>query len=99
MAGLGVDRHLGMLCVCALLECCHNEQEREFNCGRGPEVHVHSGNPWTGHLYPWTPEEYDAWRRYWDRPDPGEHPDGSLERLVIESELRDWRERERRCRS
>jgi hypothetical protein len=86
-----------MYCCCALLDCCHDEAGHwdAFNCGRGRTVHVHSGNPATGWLYPWTQEEYDAQRRYWDRPDPDEHPKGSLERLVTEAELEDWRERER----
>lgn len=89
------DRHLGMYCCCGLLDCCHDENGDAFNCGRGRTVHVHSGNPATGYLYPWTQEEYDAQQRYWNRPDPDEYPEGSLERLVTEAGLDEWRRRER----
>jgi hypothetical protein len=92
-----VDRHLGMYCCCGLLDCCHDETGDwdAFNCGHGRTVHVHSGSPASGYLYPWAQEEYDAWQRYLNRPDPGEYPDGSLERLVTEAELEEWRKRER----
>ena len=39
----GVDRHLGMWCGCSLLDCCHDENGRTFNCGRSRDRHVHSG--------------------------------------------------------
>lgn len=91
-----VDRHLGLVCMCALLDCCHDEQEdKPFSCGRQHDRHVHSGNPATGYLYPWTQEEYDAQQRYWNRPDPDRHPEGSLEHLVTEGELEEWRKSER----
>lgn len=91
----GVDRHLNVYCSCPLLDCCHNERDGEpFGCGqRGG--HAESGNPATGYLYPWTQQEYDAQQRYWDRPDPDEYPEGSLERLATEALLEDWRMRER----
>ena len=86
-----------MWCACALLDCCHNEQDGEpFGCERGS--HAHSGNPATGYLYPWTREEYDAQQRYWDRPDPDDYQEGSLERLITEYLLEKWRERERDLR-
>jgi hypothetical protein len=93
-----VDRHLGMLCCCGLLDCCHNENGRPFNCGLIREVHVHSGSPQSGWLYPWSPEEYDAWQRYLNRPDPDDYPEGTLQRLVLEAELEDWRKREQSLR-
>jgi hypothetical protein len=87
-----VDRHLGMWCGCPLLDCCHNEDQPPCSTyGR----HVESGSPASGYLYRWTPEQWDAEQRYWNRPDPDEYPEGSLERLVIEAELEQWRERER----
>ena len=94
MKAAGVDRHLGMLCCCSLLDCCHDENGQPFNCGHVHKVHVHSGSPRSGWLYPWTQEEYDADKRYWSRPDPDGYPEGSLERLVTEYELKEWRQRE-----
>ena len=93
-AAPAVDRHLGMYCCCPLLDCCHNERDGEpFGCGRRGG-HVESGNPATGYLWPWTDEEYDAQQRYWNRPDPDEYPEGSLERLATEALLEDWRKNE-----
>lgn len=90
-----VDRHLGIQCSCALIECCHNEDHPP--CGsRG--IHVHSGSPASGCTRPWTWEEYDAEQRYWNRPDPDGYPEGSLERLVTEAELEEWRKREHALR-
>lgn len=91
-----IDRHTGMYCCCGLLDCCHNEEIwGEFNCGEGRRVHVHSGSPNSGYLFGWTDEQYAAWQRYLNRPDPAEYPEGSLERLVVEAELEEWRRRER----
>jgi hypothetical protein len=102
-AGTGhpdVSRRLGIWCHCALLGCCHNEDADRFNCGNSQhDGHAHSGNPATGYLYPWTQEEYDAQQRYRDRPDPDGYPEGSLQRIVCEAELEDWRRREQELRS
>ena len=93
-----VERHLGMWCGCTLLNCCHDESGRAFNCGSGWDRHVHSGNPWTGYLYPWSPAEWETWKRYWGRPDLDSYPEGTLQRLVLEAESEDWRKRERELR-
>jgi hypothetical protein len=90
-----VDRRLGIWCHCSLLDCCHNEGIDRFNCGSSRhDGHAHSGNPASGYLHPWTQEEYDTQQRYWNRPDPDDYPEGSLQRLVSEAELEDWRKRE-----
>lgn len=90
----GVDRRLGMYCSCPLLDCCHNERDGEsFGCGRRGG-HAESGNPATGYLWPWTDEEYNAQQRYWNRPDPDDYPEGSLERLATEALLDEWRKNE-----
>jgi hypothetical protein len=95
-----VNRHLGMYCCCPLLDCCHNEQDGEtWNCGHLDSVHVHSGSPASGYLWPWAGEEYGAWRRYLDRPDPDSYPEGTLQHLVLEVELEDWRKREHALRA
>lgn len=59
----GVDRHLGMICLCPLIECCHCEDTDEGDryrvtpdrnvCGTG--VHAHSGSPVSGYTQPWEP--------------------------------------------
>lgn len=86
--GYPVDRHIGLRCGCPLLDCCHNEGMP--SCGaRGH--HVDSGSPPSGYLYPWTQAGYEAEQRYWHRPDPERYEEGSLERLVTEAELEEWR--------
>jgi hypothetical protein len=58
-----VDRHVGMWCGCALLDCCHHEWPeygttfRTCSSGR----HVDSGSPQSGYLYPWAPGD-ESWR-------------------------------------
>lgn len=34
----GVDRHLGMICLCPLIECCHNEPTDEGDRHRYPDL-------------------------------------------------------------
>jgi hypothetical protein len=51
------ERHLGMWCGCRLLDCCHNE----LGIDHGPGMHVDSGSPASGYLYPWEPGD-ESWR-------------------------------------
>lgn len=63
------SRHLGLLCPCLLIECCHNEDTDEgtrwrvtpsdLGCGTG--VHAHSGSPVSGYTQPWEPGD-ESWR-------------------------------------
>lgn len=65
----GVDRHLGQVCLCPLIECCHNEDTDEgdrwrvvpnaLECGYG--MHAHSGSPVSGYTQPWEPGD-ESWR-------------------------------------
>lgn len=65
----GVDRHLGLLCLCPLIECCHNEDTDQGDRWRvpadrnicSPGVHAHSGSPVSGYTQPWEPGD-DSWR-------------------------------------
>lgn len=52
-----VDRHLGLWCGCALLDCCHNEDHGPCMRGR----HSHSGSPASGFVHPWEPGD-ESWR-------------------------------------
>lgn len=58
-----VARHLGMHCICALIDCCHNEMPEDNyafrHCSSGH--HMDSGSPASGFLYPWEPGD-DSWR-------------------------------------
>jgi hypothetical protein len=60
-----VARHLGMVCLCSLIDCCHQEMPEDNyafrHCSSG--VHVDSGSPASGFLYPWEPED-ESWREY-----------------------------------
>jgi hypothetical protein len=68
---VGVDRHLGLFCLCPLIECCHNEPTDEGDNYRYPDppsaaacptgVHAHSGSPVSGYTQPWEPGD-DSWR-------------------------------------
>jgi uncharacterized protein YuzE len=63
MSRFPVDRHLGLLCLCPLIDCCHCEDTDEgdrwrltpdvLGCGSG--IHVHSGSPVSGYTQPWEP--------------------------------------------
>ena len=53
-----VDRHLGLLCICLLLDCCHDEDQGPC---RSLGTHAHSGSPASGYLYPWEPGD-ELWR-------------------------------------
>jgi hypothetical protein len=68
-----VDRRLGLLCLCPLIDCCHNEDTDEgdrwrvtptvFGCGTG--THAHSGSPVSGYTQPWEDGD-DSWREGWE---------------------------------
>ena len=53
-----VARRVGLWCGCPLLDCCHNE---DYGPCRDTGVHVHSGSPASGHVYPWEPGD-ESWR-------------------------------------
>jgi hypothetical protein len=59
-----VNRHLGMHCICALIDCCHNEMPEDgyaFKGGFHAGHHMDSGSPASGYLYPWEPGD-EPWR-------------------------------------
>lgn len=87
----GVDRHLGLVCLCPLIDCCHNEDTDEgdrwrcmpddFACGTG--MHAHSGSPVSGYTQPWEPGD-DSWR--------GDAQLAALARRVTKAgPVREWR--------
>jgi hypothetical protein len=58
-----VARHLGMHCICYLLDCCHNEMPGDNYAFRHHSSghHMDSGSPASGYLYPWEPGD-ESWR-------------------------------------
>jgi hypothetical protein len=59
-----VARHLGMHCLCPLLDCCHNEMPEDnyaFKGGFHAGHHMDSGSPASGYVYPWEPGD-ESWR-------------------------------------
>ena len=64
-----VSRRTGLLCLCSLLDCCHDERpERNYSPSPGHEhVHMCSGSPQSGYLYPWEPGD-ESWRDDWSLP-------------------------------
>src|SRR5260221_194731 len=58
-----LERHLGMHCICLLIDCCHNEMPEDgcaFTHGYNGH-HMDSGTPASGYLYPWEPGD-ESWR-------------------------------------
>jgi hypothetical protein len=53
-----VDRHLGLFCMCPLIDCCHNEDQDPC---RSRGTHAHSGSPVSGYTQPWEPDD-ESWR-------------------------------------
>jgi hypothetical protein len=56
-------RHLGMFCMCSLIDCCHHEMPEDNYAFRHSSngVHVDSGSPASGYRYPWEPGD-ESWR-------------------------------------
>lgn len=63
----GVGRHLNLVCMCPLIECCHNEDTDQGVRWRVPahcaseRGHAHSGSPASGYTQPWEPGD-ESWR-------------------------------------